>query len=57
MKNWLSNPNNRKWIYDIAMSLGAVAVFYGLLTESELGVWLGVVAVLTNGLARTNVNN
>lgn len=54
--NWTNDPAKRKWVYDVAASLGAVAIFYGVLTSEEVAVWLGVVTTLTNGLARQNVS-
>ena len=53
---WLGNPDNRKWIYNVALALGPVAVLYGLLTEEEVAIWLGVVNTVTSGLARKNVS-
>lgn len=53
---WLADPSKRAWIYDVALALGPVAVMYGLLTEQEVAVWLGVVNTLTSGLARANVS-
>lgn len=52
-------PQRRKYIYSVLVSVGAVAVFYGLVTGEEVEVWLDVAstALLTGGviLARQNV--
>lgn len=48
---WLTLERRGK-LYRIAAALGLVAIFYGVLTEEALGVWLGLVAsVLGNTTA------
>jgi hypothetical protein len=32
----------RKWIYSILVTLGAVGVFYGVVSGEEVAVWLSV---------------
>lgn len=41
--SWLTLERRGK-LYRIAAALGAVLIFYGVLTEEALGVWLGLVA-------------
>lgn len=51
-------PQRRKYAYTLLVSLGAVLVFYGIVTQEELAVWLNVAstALLAGGalLARQN---
>lgn len=42
---WLTLARRGK-LYRIAAALGLVLIFYGVLTEEALGVWLGLVASL-----------
>jgi hypothetical protein len=44
----------RAYIYRILMAGGAVAMFYGILSNEELTVWLGFAAVVLNVLPATN---
>lgn len=50
----------RAYIYSVLSVVGPVAVFYGLLSESEVSLWLGVAGtVLQTGgtvLARANTS-
>lgn len=56
MREWLANPDNRAWIYNVALGLVPLLVAYGLVSEVEAAVWLGLIsAVLGLGLARKNV--
>lgn len=43
--SWLTLERRGK-LYRIAAALGLVLIFYGVLTEEALGVWLGLVASL-----------
>lgn len=55
--HWLSKPENRKWIYNVLLSVQPLVVAYGLLTEQEAVLWLSVISsVLGLGLARANVS-
>lgn len=55
--NWLSKPENRKWVYNVLLSVQPLVVAYGLATEQETVLWLSVIsAVLGLGLARANVS-
>lgn len=48
-------PERRAYAYRILLALAAVAAGYGLLTDTEVALWLGVAsAVLGNGLASLN---
>lgn len=54
---WLSEPSNRKWVYNVLLSVQPLVVAYGLLSEQEAVLWLSVVSsVLGLGLARANVS-
>jgi hypothetical protein len=54
---WLSKPENRKWVYNVLLSVQPLVVAYGLATEQQTVLWLSVVsAVLGLGLARANVS-
>jgi len=56
MRTWLENPENRAWVYNVALAVVPVLVAYGLVSEVEAAVWLGLLsAVLGLGLARKNV--
>lgn len=49
------NEATRAYIYRILVALSAVAAYRGIVSESELGLWLAVAAaVLGNGLAAAN---
>lgn len=49
------SEQTRAWIYRILLALAAVAVGYGLITDAEAALWVGVgTAVLGNGLATAN---
>ena len=49
------SEQTRAWIYRILLALAAVAVGYGLITDAEAALWVGVgTAVLGNGLAAAN---
>lgn len=46
------SPTVRKYIYSIGTPLGALAVFYGLLSDEEVALWLsllGTVLLLGEG--------
>ena len=45
----------RAWIYRVLGAASLVVAFYGLATEDEIALWVGVVnAILGNGLASFN---
>jgi hypothetical protein len=44
----------RAYIYRILMAVGAVVAFYGILSNEEIVVWLGLAAVILNVLPATN---
>lgn len=53
---WLEDSNNRAWVYNVALAGVPVLIAYGLVSEVEAAVWLGLIqAVLGLGLARKNV--
>lgn len=41
----------RKYVYSILVALGPVAVFYGLATQEEVALWLGVGGTVLAGPA------
>lgn len=56
MREWLENNDNRAWVYNVCLALVPVLIAYGLVSEVEAAVWLGLIqAVLGLGLARKNV--
>lgn len=38
----------RAYIYRVLMAAGVVALVYGLLTQEEIAVWLGLAAAILN---------
>lgn len=56
MIDWLYSEPNRALVYNSAVAVGAICVFYGIATQEEVAVWLGLVLTVTNGLARANVS-
>lgn len=47
----------RAWIYRVLLALQPIVVAYGLVTETEAVLWVGVVsAVLGTGLAAVNTS-
>jgi hypothetical protein len=46
----------RAYIYRILMAAGAVGMFYGILSNEELVVWLGFAGVVLNVLPATNTS-
>lgn len=46
----------RAYIYRLLMAAGAIAMFYGILTNEELVVWLGFASVALNVLPATNTS-
>jgi hypothetical protein len=38
--------NRRAYIYRVVLSVGAVLMFYGILSAEELAVWCGLVATI-----------
>ena len=43
-----TTANLRASIYALAAAVGAVLVIYGLITETELAAWLGIVSAAIN---------
>ncbi len=51
------SESQRAYIYRVLVALSLVVVARGLVTESEVTLWLGVAAaVLGNGLAAVNTS-
>lgn len=58
MDRYMPSPAVRAWIYGVLAAAAPLAVVYGLLSEQEVALWLGVVsAALGNGLALLNTPN
>lgn len=54
----LLSPRNRAYAYRVMTGAGLVAIFYGILSEAELGVWLtlaGLALGTTSEVAHANV--
>lgn len=53
--------NRRRWIYDVLTAAGPLMVGYGLITDTQLGLWLGVAAAILSAggfnLARRNIHD
>lgn len=53
------SPSGRSQIYLIALALGPLLVFYGIRSDTEIGLWLGLLGALMgasgNGLAVRHV--
>ncbi len=49
------SPATRRYIYRVAVALGLVAVGYGLVTEHEVVLWLGLGNAALGGIADANV--
>lgn len=55
MNHIIKDPKLRAWVYGILIAASPLAVFYGLLSDQEVALWLGVAsAALGNGLALAN---
>lgn len=52
----MPNEQIRAYVYRILMAAGAVAMFYGILSNEELAVWLGLAGVALNVLPATNTS-
>ncbi len=39
----------RAWLYRVALAVVALAVFYGLITEDEVGLWVALAAAVLSG--------
>lgn len=53
---WLGeNPQARRWVYGVAVAVVPILTAYGILSETQAPLWLGVVsAVLVPSLAWSN---
>lgn len=51
------STKTRAWIYRVLGAASLVVAFYGLATEQEIALWIGVAnALLGNGLAALNTS-
>lgn len=50
----LLTQKRRAYIYRVMMAAGAVALFYGLVSSSEVAVWGGLAAVVFNVMPTAN---
>jgi hypothetical protein len=54
---FIKSDRTRAYIYGILVALGAVALTYGIVSNEELAVWLGLGgSILGNGLAFANTD-
>lgn len=54
---FIKDNRTRAYIYGILVAAGAVALAYGIVSESELAVWIGLGgSILGNGLAFANTD-
>lgn len=52
----MPNEKVRAYIYRILLAVSPVVAFYGLLTQEELALWLGVASTVLNILPVMNTN-
>lgn len=52
---WL-DEHKRAYIYRVLIAVGAVAAGYGLISDNEIALWLGVVASLLNVMPAANTS-
>lgn len=53
-----TSPPVRRWLYGVCLALVPVAVIYGILTDEEAAVWLGLAgALLSSATAITHVQD
>lgn len=50
------NETIRAYIYRILVAIGAVVAGYGLITTSELALWLGVATAVLNIMPAANTS-
>ena len=46
----------RAWIYRVLMAAGIVALTYGILTDEQIAVWLGLAGAVLNILPVANTS-
>ena len=54
----LINPKYRAWLYGVFLAASPIAVYYGLVNDTEAGLWLSVIGTIlgvSNALALSNV--
>lgn len=54
----LVSPKVRMWIYGVFLAGSPVAVYYGIVTDESMSLWLiliGAILGVSNGLALANV--
>ena len=51
----LTSETGRRWLYNIGIAAGAIAVGYGVLTAEMAALWLGLLAALLGGVAVLHV--
>lgn len=52
----IKNDEFRKWLYGVVGAVGLILSVYGILNETQLAAWAGLVTSLINGLAFVNVD-
>lgn len=55
IKNIFTKPV-RAWIYRVLMAAGIVALAYGILTDEQIAVWLGLAGAVLNILPVANTS-
>lgn len=55
IKNIFTEPV-RAWIYRVLMAAGIVALAYGILTDEQTAVWLGLAGAVLNILPVANTS-
>lgn len=56
MKSVMPSEQIRAYIYRLLIAAGGIAMFYGIVTNEELAVWLGFASVALNVLPATNTS-
>ena len=47
----------RQWFYGVAVAAGAVLSGYGVVSQEQAQLWLGLALAIVGGMAGTNVRN
>ena len=47
----------RQWFYGVATAAGAVLSGYGVISQEQAQLWLGLALAIVGGMAGTNVRN
>ena len=56
MSEWLSNRENRKWIYGVCLAIVPILVLYGVIDEQAAPLWIALIgAIVAPSLALANL--